>query len=152
MATGVDNGFTRGWPAWARAAWAIGLIASCLGGLIAALVGLGIISNRTLASVGSSTDQAPTVPVFLSVYVGGLIAIVGAAIALEHLYGIKGERTILVLGGAFFLLGAWGRPWWIYASVRRMGWFAAIDSDAAMRTILTVLGGLLAAAGIFARM
>ena len=153
MATAVDRGLTHFWPPWARSAWAIALIAMTFGGVIVTLIGLGVISNKNLAAVGSpGGDRSPSVPIFVSAYLGLLVVVVVLSFVAQSTLHVHAENAMLVLCGAFFLLGATGRPWWLYGTIRRLRWFAAIGSDRAMRAVLALLGVLLVIGGIAARM
>ena len=77
---------------------------------------------------------------------------VGGAVVAERWYGLPSERGILLTCGGVFLLAAMGRPWWLYAAIRRLGWFAAITNDIAMRLLLAVIGaGLIAGALLLGR-
>jgi hypothetical protein len=86
---------------------------------------------------------------FLRGYVAMLVSVVGLALALERWAGIDGHRTIYVACGALFLLASTGRPRSLFAVIRHTGWFAAIESDRAMRLLLALLGTLLVGAGLF---
>ena len=152
MAMAVDRGVTHDWPYGARLAWAASLVVCVLAGLITVLVSQGLVSNDLLESVGSAGERSPNMATFLGVYVGSLAVGIALALILERQYGINAFRSLLVYGGSFFLLGATGRPWWIFATLRRLGWFALIESDAAMQVVLGVLGAVLAAFGLVGRL
>jgi hypothetical protein len=148
MAIMVDRGVTHAWSDVARSAWAFALIAIGFAGVITIVVGFNGISPETLGAIGGGEGgRTPTVAMFIAVYTGALIVNVGLAEYLEHRYGIKTDRSIMVNGGATFALAAIGRPWWLFATIRRLGWFAAIKSDAAMRAVLGVIGAGLVIGG-----
>ena len=153
-ATAVDNGYTSLWPGWARAAWAIGLVAGVMAGVLLLLTGLGILTNDALAGVGdpSSPNQGRvTVTLFIAVYVTSLVVAVALAIALERLYHVNARRTTLVFCGGMFLAASTGHPWWLYETIRRVRWFALIGSDRAMRVVLVLFGAFCVLAGLFAK-
>jgi hypothetical protein len=149
MAHAVDAGLTHHWPAWSRALWVSGILGSLLGGIYLALNGFGLLTEILSPSVPASDGKAKlTVGTFVVVYLGTLVAAIALALALEALAGIPGRRTGLVFCGAVFLLAATGRPWWLYTTVRRVRWFALIESDRAMRILLAVVGSAVILAGI----
>jgi hypothetical protein len=152
MAMAVDRGVTHDWPYGARVAWAVSLVVCALAGIITVLVSEGLVSNDLLEGVGPAGERSPNMAMFLGVYVGSLAVGIALAVILERQYGINAYRTILVYCGGFFLLGATGHPWWIFATLRRLGWFALIESDAAMRVVLGVLGTAVAAFGLVGRL
>jgi hypothetical protein len=122
-----------------------------IGGILLLMNGLGILTTEALnsASLRSGTgDSELTVGTFVSVYVGILIVSVASAVALESRAGIPPQRTILVVCGAIFLVAASGRPWWLYATVRRVRWFALIRSDRTMRVVLAAVGTVVILAAI----
>jgi hypothetical protein len=148
MATLVDHGFTRAWPSAARGAWAFGLVALMLAGGLTLLVGLGFISTSVLRSVGDpDARRVPSVAQFLAVYLGFVVLGVATAVYLEHAYAINGVRSIALFAGIVFLLASTGRPWWLFGTLRRLGWFAAISSDGTIRVVLAAIGAVLALVG-----
>lgn len=88
---------------------------------------------------------------FTGVYVGVLIGTLLAGIAVEEWYGIDAERTGTFIFAGIFLLASTGWPWWLYASVRRLGWFGAIESGRTMRIVLVVLGLFLGVYSLYGR-
>jgi len=147
----VDSGLTREWPDAARIAWGLGLLGSGIGGVFLLVVGLGVVSDETLASRYAGEQRSLRTGHFFAVYVGMLVVGVGGAAVAERWYGLPAERSILVSCGGMFLLAATGRPWWLYATIRRLGWFAAITNDIAMRLLLAVIGVGLIAGGLLAK-
>jgi hypothetical protein len=143
MANAVDSGFTRAWPMWARTAWAVTLIAGSLGGVL-----LGMWSLE-LAGRLDPGGRAPDNRTFLIVYTAFVVLGVALPLGLDALYGISRTMVLLVYCGTTFLVTSLGRPWWLYATIRRMGWFSGIESDAAMRLVLALLGAALLLAGLF---
>jgi hypothetical protein len=119
MAMAVDRGVTHDWPYGARVAWAVSLVVCALAGIITVLVSEGLVSNDLLEGVGPAGERSPNMAMFLGVYVGSLAVGIALAVILERQYGINAYRTILVYCGGFFLLGATGHPWWIFATLRR---------------------------------
>lgn len=146
MATAVDDGLTRDWPQWARALWGLTLISGCVGGALLGLTALGLLSDASLAARGDHAGRSPDTRTFLLVYVGFLAVGVALSLGLES-QGISHLAVIMVYGGVTFLVSTLGRPWWLYATIRRMGWFGSIHSDTAMRVVLVLLGTLLLLAG-----
>ena len=147
----VDSGLTRAWPNGAQIAWGLGLLGSALGGVFLLVVGLGVVSDETLASRYAGEQRSLRTGHFFAVYVGMLVVGVGGAVVAERWYGLPSERGILLTCGGVFLLAAMGRPWWLYAAIRRLGWFAAITNDIAMRLLLAVIGAGLIAGALLAR-
>ncbi|HET7230212.1 MAG TPA: hypothetical protein VFJ16_09430 [Longimicrobium sp.] len=150
MATAVDSGFTRAWPEWARAAWAFALMAGIVGAVLLFANGVGALTDASLADRGGRAGRVPSLRVYIAVYAGSLFAAVGLALYLEHAYGIPGKRALLWSCGLEFLVASTGRPWWLYQTIRRVGWFSAIESDTAMRVFLGVIGLALILPGLFA--
>jgi hypothetical protein len=154
MANAVDTGFTHGWSGWGRGLWASALIAAGGAGVLVLLSGLGVLTTPALtgARLTAGTDGSNlTVGTFVSVYVGILVGCIVSAVVLKARAGVPAERTILAVCGAVFLVAACGRPWWLYATVRRVRWFALIRSDRAMRAILVTLGVALVAAAVLSK-
>jgi len=154
MAFMVDSGFNRSWPYWARSAWAYALIAGILCAVALVANGFGVVTTKSLASTANRDDQQSghllSAMQFFAVYAGTLAAMVGTAIWLERSYGINGVRSIEGVGGILFILAALNKPWWLYYTFRRLGWFAAIESERAMRGVLAVLGAGLVLFALFA--
>ena len=88
-----------------------------------------------------------TWPKFLLGYCVLLLGTVGIALWADGRFAVDGERVLLFEGAVLFLLAAAGWPRLLYQIVRNTGWFAAIESDRAMRTVLVILGLGLAIAG-----
>lgn len=150
MALSVDAGLTYGWPAAARAIWVAGMILGIGAGVILVLHGAGLVTTETLAMRGG-TRRSPSFGIFTGVYAGMLIGTLLAGFVVEHRYGIDAERTGAFIFAGIFLLASTGCPWWLYATVRRLGWFAAIESDRTMRIVLVVLGFFLGVYSIYGR-
>ena len=148
MANAVDRGLTRPWADGLRLTWALVLIALMLAGIFTLAVGLGVLSEEVFAEVGDARARVPTVPEFIAVYVGLLIVAAGTAIYVERSYGINYERSVAVVGGGIFLIASLGRPWWLFSTLRRLGWFAAIASDRTMKVVLASIGALLLVLGL----
>jgi hypothetical protein len=71
------------------------------------------------------------------------------SLGLERTLGVPANQTIFLYCGVLFLVASLGRPWWLYESIRRLGWFAAIERDGPMRGLLAVLGIAMAAGSFF---
>lgn len=145
----VDGGLTRTWAAWARAVWVTALMLGVVGTVVLGATGLGLLSSETLqASYPATTPPNRRLDLrhFLVVYLGALVAGIGLALALETSLSVDPRRTTVLFSGALFALAATRRPWWLYDTVRRLGWFRDIQSDRAMQALLAVVGiGFLAA-------
>jgi len=150
-AAAVDRGLTRPWPELARASWGVGLIIGVFVAVFLLATGLGFLTDETLSEAGdpSSPHRARvTVRLFITVYAATLVLAVGLAFGLEALYGINSYRTIAVSCGTMFLVASTGRPWWLFETIRRVRWFALIQRDSVMRTLLAAIGVLCIATGI----
>ena len=110
-----------------------------LGGVFGFVVAIGIVSDDALREVGSTSD-APTVGVFFGVYAGWMASALIGAYTLEYFAGLDAMRGIVMVCGIGFVVAGTGRPWWFYGTVRRLGWFALIWSETAMKALLIVLG------------
>jgi hypothetical protein len=84
--------------------------------------------------------RAPTVGVFIGVYVGWIVVSLAAAFSLQHLYGLDARRGVLVVSGGIMALASSGHPWWLYETLRRVRWFGSIRSDGTLRPIMLVIG------------
>jgi hypothetical protein len=141
----VDRGVTHAWPAWGRGLWAVGLVSLAMAAVLLVVTGLGLLDTEILQH--TYPPQTPgrrriTLAHFLVVYVGILTLSIGLAFTLEYLAGIPPERTIFLSIGSVFCVAGTRRPWWLFDSIRCVGWFAAIPSDRVMQFLLFVLGGL----------
>jgi hypothetical protein len=151
MANGVDNGATADFPVWGKNVWAISLILGMLAGIVLALNGAGVLTDEKVARDPSGklppSNQTLRLKHFLAVYVGFLISVVFLAFLIEAKFGISPYATIQLTCGAIFMAASFGKPWWLYATIRRLGWFAAIFSDKWMRRLLVGLGAILVVSG-----
>jgi hypothetical protein len=150
MANAVDRGVTRAWSIQARGAWVFVMLAFMLAGIWTALTGIGVVSSESLAAIGSGSTRAPSPLQHALVYIGIMLLIVPASILLQARYGIPFPNTLFVSCGAVFLLGGAARPWWLFATLRRLGWFAAIEDDSLMRGLLATIGLVLVVVGFLA--
>lgn len=154
MANAVDHGVTRAWPAGARSAWAFALVAGTLVAVLLCAIGLGVLSDQALGRIGTASrsrgQRVLTVWHFVGIYSSLVMGSVALSLWVERHYGIDGHRTILVCLGALFMLASTGRPWWLYGTVRRVGWFAAIDNEGWMRGLLFTIGALCVVIGYLA--
>ena len=143
MGFAVDAGLTRGWPGWARGLWVAGILLGILSGVLLSLMGAGVISEQMLRDTGTrrADGRRLTLWHFAATYVGVLAGAAVVALWLRARYAVEGESAMLGALGAVFVASALGWPWWLYETVRRVGWFAAVTNDRAMRVLLTVLGG-----------
>jgi hypothetical protein len=94
--------------------------------------------------------RAPTFRTFAAVYLGIVVGTVAVGLLMASLFGIDWLRLSFITVGALFLVSIGGRPWWLYAPIRRTGWFALIRNERSMRAVLAVLGVLLIVIGVLA--
>jgi len=143
----VEGGTFHEWPRWTSGPLVFSLIASLLGGVLLVGNGLGLLTTAMLAD--GSRGRAPTLRQFLTVYVGSLgLAVVGALLA-DRFLGLHPMRVAFVEIGMLFLVAAFGKPWWVFATIRRLGWFSEIENDNAIRWIVGILGMVGLVAGLF---
>jgi MFS family permease len=144
MALTVDSGLNATWPDWARAAWAFAIVFLILVGVALVATGSGAKTSRQLARSASEEEvragRILTGRQFFAVYASTILGVVFGAIWLENHYRIDGPRSIFGLMGILFLLAALKEPWWLFFTFRRLGWFAVIGSELAMRLLLAFLG------------
>jgi hypothetical protein len=134
----VERGTFREWPHWTDGPLVLSLIGSLLGGVILVGNGLGLLTSAVLAD--GSRGRAPTLRQFLTVYLGSIgLALTGAVLADQFL-GLHPMRVAFVEIGALFLVAAFGQPWWVFATIRRLGWFSKIENDNDIRWIIGILG------------
>ena len=101
-------------------------------------------------TVVSRTRELPGVARF-AIYLTLVVALVLVDRVIEQQYGFKRMPVILGELGVIYLIASSGRPWWLYATVRRLGWFRGVESDRAMRGILAVFGAVLVVIGVVGR-
>ncbi len=149
MGSAVDRGLLRNWSDLARLLWVSGIVF----GIIAFVLSLAGAWDLlpTQGSHGRArtrdTGRELTTRVFVLVYGGSLVIGTASAFAVQSAWGISPYRVMVAEGSLLFLGASLGRPWWLYETIRRLGWFGLIESDRAMRLVLLVLGlGLLTAA------
>jgi hypothetical protein len=138
----ADAGVFHNWPSWTSwlIAGTLGLSILCF--VVLLLNGIGVISTDLMASVGQ--DRAPTAEVWMAVYIGSMVVLLGINLLLVTIFHVDWLRGCLAEGGVWFLLASSRRPWWLFGTIRRAGWFAFIESDTTMRWLLGVIGmGLL---------
>jgi hypothetical protein len=139
----------RDWPDWTKTLAVVSLPFSTLG-FVLLLNGVGLIRSSWMSSVGQ--NRAPTAETFMAVYVGSMIAVAGIAVLLVWALHVDWLRACYAGAGAVFLLASSRRPWWLFATFRRVGWFTLIERDAAMRWLLGVIGAaFLLISSIFGR-
>jgi hypothetical protein len=80
---------------------------------------------------------------FVLGYLVILAGVLGLTFAGEHYLHVGSTRLIFGLCGLLFLVAAGGWPAWVYQVVRRVRWFARIESDQTMRLVLVGLGSAL---------
>jgi len=85
-------------------------------------------------------------------YMALIVSLVLVANFVERRYGLKSPFSMFGELGVVFLVASSGRPWWLYATVRRIGWFKAVGSDRSMQGILAVLGAFLVILAVVGQM
>jgi hypothetical protein len=96
-------------------------------GIILVMIGTGLLSDAYLARRGSPEGRAPTVGVFIGVYVGWILLSLAGAFYLQHLFGLDPRRGVLIVSGATCVVASSGHPWWLYETIRRVRWFGSIQ-------------------------
>jgi hypothetical protein len=121
-------------------------IFTTLFGLLLALNGVGLVTTESLrARVPESQKKSPTALQFGLVYLGLLAGGVVPALLLYPEWNADAVTWMLAYCGGVFILAACETPWWLYATIRRLGGFATIESDVWMKRTLAVLGTALLA-------
>lgn len=143
----LERGAFSDVPRWAGATLLASLFVSIFGGIILLGRGLGLLDSATLAS--GDLGRAPTPPDFITVYLGSLTVALFGALLGAYLFRVPALRVMFVIVGAQFLLAASGRPWWLHATMRRVGWFSQIKSDATIRRLFSAIGAAAVSAGLF---
>ena len=136
----------EGRPLWFGYLWIATMILSLLVAPILIGNGLGLFSSEVLASSG--TSRAPTAGQWVAVYFGTLVINILLSLGLHWILGVGLVRAASWLTAAMFLLASVGWPWWLFATLRRTGWFAFIKDDRHMRIILCSIALVLLAIGV----
>jgi hypothetical protein len=131
------NGAVTGFWGTAREAGPLlgrlGLLACVVALLIGIDLGLnalGLFTSDKLRTGGEAIDErVPTPLQFSLVYMSSLVAGVLPITLIPTLGRGPAVAWIFAIGGAQFLVAASGRPWWLYGTIRRAGWFRNITSD-----------------------
>ena len=139
----------QGGPAWLQPASGAGLMTGTFTAIILVMIGTGLLSDAYLARRGSPEGRAPTVGVFIGVYVGWIVLSIAGAFYVQHLSGLDARRGVLVTSGAIMILASSGHPWWLYETLRRVRWFGSIRSDGIMRAVMLAVGAFAIWAGLF---
>jgi hypothetical protein len=144
----AERGAFHDLPRWAVWPLVLSLLGSILGGIAFVGNGLGLLTSDVLAE--GDLGRAPKLRTFLTVYVGAMVLMGAGALLANTFLAIHWMRGTSIGCGALFLLAASRRPWWIYATVRRVGWFSHIESDRVLCTLLSAIGGGALLVGILA--
>jgi hypothetical protein len=142
----LDAGTFQGRPHWFGYLWIATMLLSLLAAPILIGNGLGLFSSELLAESG--TGRAPTARQWVTVYLGTLVTIVSLSLGLNWIAGVHPVRSLPLLTSAMFLFACVGRPWWLFATVRRTGWFALIADDRSVRIVLGSIAFVLLAVGL----
>jgi hypothetical protein len=118
-------------------------------GIILVMIGTGLLSDAYLARRGSPEGRAPTVGVFIGVYVGWILLSLAGAFYLQHLFGLDPRRGVLIVSGATCVVASSGHPWWLYETIRRVRWFGSVRNDGTMRSTMFAIGIFAIWAGLF---
>jgi hypothetical protein len=137
----LETGVLIGLPPWVATAWTFALVLSLLAAPILIGNGLGLFSTELLASVG--TDRAPTGRQWVAAYIAIIGSVLAVGFALNALAGINLARSVFFQLALVFLLASTGKPWWLYGTIRRTGWFALIRDERSLRAILWLLAVIL---------
>lgn len=144
----LGAGTLEGRPLWIGYLWIATMVLSLVLAPILIGNGLGLFSSELLASSG--TGRSPTARQWLTVYFGSFVTVVSLSLVLNLIMGVDPIRAASWLTSAMFLFASVGRPWWLFASVRRTGWFALVTDDRLVRIILCSIAVILLAFGLFA--
>lgn len=147
MANAVDAGFTANWSPVLRGLWAACLMLLLLGGILVGAINLGLIDSFDLNSDSLRDGRQLSPYHFAAVYAGFLVGTVSLGLVAEAQWGVNGEGAISVLAGLVFLVAATGHPWWLFRTIKNLGWFSFFSARV-MQAILAVLGGTLVLFGI----
>ncbi len=142
----VERGTFHGWPRWTVGPLVLSLLGGILGGVVLVGNGLGMLTTANLAD--RNRGRAPTLRQFLTVYLGFLGLALVVAVLGDQLLGLHPMRVIFVETGLLFLVAASGRPWWVFATIRRLGWFSDIENDKTIRGIIGIIGLVSLVAGL----
>jgi len=138
-----ETGLASDWPRGAQMGLVFFLVSLVIPSALAIAYGLGFLSNETLASRrGDSETRELSVGIFVATFSGSLLVCMGLAFYLELGLGLVQGSGAMLISGLLFVLAATGRPWWLYGTIRRLGWFAAISRDRWMKLVLGVLGSV----------
>jgi hypothetical protein len=143
----LESGTLRTSSRWLAGLLVFSLIGSILGGVAFVGNGLGLLTSEVVAH--PPLGRAPTLRRFLTVYIGSLL-FVGVLAFGAAILGANWLRSAAFGVAIIFLLAAARRPWWLFATIRRVGWFSLIEEDRAISVVLAVLGSGVALFGIFA--
>ena len=135
------------WPDWARAAFVASSLLGVLGAPTLTALGLGLFDD--LPQLPGEPRQLTAV-MFASAYAGSLI-VIGCVLMVLLAVGFQPVRAGGFAVGPVFLLIAIRRPWWLFASVRRVGWFAFLKDGRPIQWLFGVIGVAAVVVGFFGR-
>ena len=138
-----ETGLASDWSRAAQMGLVVFLVSFAIPSALAIAYGLGFLSKGTLASRrGDSETRELSVGIFVATFSGSLLVCMGLAFYLEIGLGLVRGSGAMLTSGLLFLIAATGRPWWLYGTIRRLGWFAAISRDRWMKLLLGALGSV----------
>lgn len=141
--------FATQWPEWLRMLYFGGVIICGGVALFLILAAVGLYGSDLFAR--SAKPHEVSVALWFCVYFGSLTVAIVVCVILMAGFHLDPLRAALSVGGVMFLVASTGRPWWLFETFRRAGWFALIGSDATMRSIVAIVGILYLLCGILAR-
>ena len=146
MAAAVIVGLPRGWTPVGRMAWvaALGLAAVFL--LVNAFCGL-----TDVAFAHAGPRPLPTAAQRVGAFFGGVAATLAVTVLINRCFGVPAEPAYLGAWGALYVVASTGRPWSLFATVRKTAALGLVPSDRYARLILASVGLLLIGAALWAR-
>lgn len=135
------------WPKWVRATFLLSLVLSVLGAGTLTALGLGFFDD--LPQLPGEPRQL-SAAMFASAYAGSMI-VIGAVFAALLAAGLPPVRAGGFAVGPVFLLVAIRRPWWLFATVRRVGWFASLKDGRPIQWLFGLIGVAAIVVALFGR-
>src|SRR5690242_935082 len=95
--------------------------------------------------------SAPPLAQRVVIYALAILMAVAAAVLGVHWLGLRGEEMLMLEGAVLFLVAGSGRSPRLFGAVRRAGWYRSVHNDQVMRSILLILGVVIALAVLLRR-